>query len=511
MLRLENMPLRRKITLGMVLVAGLALVLSSLSYLAFQARLFRQTKVRRVMTLAQVVGDNSRAALAFNDQAAATQILQSLSANPDLQRACLFDASGAIFAAYPAGATTFPKMSAEDSAAFHGGTLEVFHGIHQREDRLGSIYLQIGSSDLDTAFRWHLIFTLALLGALVLLSLAVSFRVQKVITAPLLDLSAVAKRVSDRKDYGARAEVRSKDEIGTLVQSFNGMLDQIEARDAELRIYREHLEEQVEARTEELHTTNQELLVAKQKAEDVSRAKSAFLANMSHELRTPLNAIILYTDLMKEQAEEEGRKQDATDLDRVSGSADHLLRLINDVLDLSKVEAGKMTLASDPVQVEAVVDEVVQGLHPQAAKQGDTLEAEIPAGLPPFLGDATKLRQILYNLLSNACKFTEQGRVKVVVESFQKEAAPWLRFLVSDTGIGMSGEHLARIFQDFTQAEESTSRRYGGTGLGLSLSRRLAELMNGSVSVASEPGKGSTFTLEIPAPPLSSSLTEDPL
>ncbi|HZU53816.1 MAG TPA: ATP-binding protein [Holophagaceae bacterium] len=500
MLRFDDMPLRRKITLGMVLVAGLALVLSSLGYMAFQARLLRQTKARRAMTLARVVGDNSRAALAFNDTAAASQILQSLSANPDLERACLFDASGAVFATYPAGAASFPPLESGDKAEFRAGGLVIFHGIQHRDERLGTLFLQVGSADLVAASRLNLLFTLALLGALVLLAIALSFRVQRVITAPLLDLAGVAKRVSEKKDYSARARRRGRDEIGALVDAFNGMLEQIEGRDAQLGEYRDHLEEQVARRTDELFTANKELMVAKQRAEEVSRAKSAFLANMSHELRTPLNAIILYTDLMKEQAGDEGRSQDVADLDRVSGSADHLLRLINDVLDLSKVEAGKMSAASEPVQAGAVVEEVVHALRPMAAKQDDTLEAAYPPDLPPFLGDATKLRQILFNLLSNACKFTEGGQVRMEVLPFQRAGAPWLRFIVRDTGIGMSGEHLGRIFHDFTQAEESTSRRYGGTGLGLSLSRRLSQLLGGSIAVESASGKGSTFTLELPAP-----------
>ena len=502
MLRFDDMPLRRKITLGMVLVAGLALVLSSLAYMAFQARLFRQTKARRALTMAKIVGDNSRAALAFNDAAAASQILQSLGADPYLERAGLFDASGSIIATYPAGAASFPPLEPGDLAEFRSGKLVIFHAIQQRDERLGTLFLQVGSADLDSAFRLNLIFTLALLGALVVLAIALSFRVQRVITAPLLDLARVAKKVSSEKDYSARAKRRGRDEIGALVDAFNGMLEQIQVRDAQLGEYRDHLEEQVASRTEQLFNANQQLFLAKRKAEETSRAKSAFLANMSHELRTPLNAIILYTDLLKEQALETGRTTDAADLDRVSGSADHLLRLINDVLDLSKVEAGKMSLASEPVDLAVVVEEVVQTLRPMAAKQSDVLEAAYPPDHPPFLGDATKLRQILYNLLSNACKFTEGGTVRLEAVPFQRDGAPWLRFTVRDTGIGMSAEQLGRIFQDFTQAEETTSRRYGGTGLGLSLSRRLCQLMGGSIEVASEPGQGSAFTLELPAPGL---------
>jgi signal transduction histidine kinase len=499
--RFVAMPLRRQITFGMALVAGLALLLSSLAYMAFQARAFRQAKARQAFTLAQVAGDNSRAALAFNDASAAAKILESLSADPDMQRACLYDANGAIFATFPAEATGFPPMSGGDRAEYLRGRLEVFHPIRQRDETLGAIFAQVGTADLQRAFRWHLLFTLALLVVLALLALAVSFRVQRVITAPLLDLAKVAREVSLEKDYSVRAVPRGRDEIGALMEAFNGMLGQIQARDAQLGDYRDHLEDQVSRRTEELFTANQELVVAKQRAEEVSRAKSAFLANMSHELRTPLNAIMLYTDLLKEQAAEAGRAQDVADLDRILGSADHLLRLINDVLDLSKVEAGRMTVASEPVDLRAAVEEAVQTLRPLAAKQGDSLEADYPAGHPPFLGDLTKLKQILYNLLSNACKFTQNGAVKLQVAPFEKAGAPWLRFTVADTGIGMSAEQLGRLFQDFTQAEESTSRRYGGTGLGLSLSRKLSQLMGGTLEASSREGEGSTFTLELPAPP----------
>ena len=500
MARLQGMPLRRKITLGMVLVAGLALGLSSVAYILFQARLLRRTKATRAFTLAQVAGDNSRAALAFNDAASGERILESLSADPDLQRACLYDASGAIFATYPAGATGFPAMAGGDRAEFHAGRLEVFHPIRQRDEQLGAIFAQEGTGDLQTAFRLHLIFTAGLFGALVLLALALSTRIQRVITTPVLDLAGLARKVSREKDYAARAERRSRDEIGELVEAFNGMLGQIQARDAQLGEYRDHLEEQVASRTEELFAANQELTVAKQKAEEVSRAKSAFLANMSHELRTPLNAIMLYADLLKEQAAEDGRKAEMADLDRILGSADHLLRLINDVLDLSKVEAGRMTVASETLDLAALVEETVQTLGPMAMKRGDELKAAYPHGHPPFLGDGTKLRQILYNLLSNACKFTEMGHVDLEVLPFERDGAPWLRFSVRDTGIGMNPEQMGRLFQDFTQAEESTSRRYGGTGLGLSLSRKLCQLMGGNLDVASEPGKGSCFTLELPAP-----------
>ena len=503
MWRIDDMPLSRRITLGMVLVAGLALILSSIAYTAFQSKLFKETKTQRAFTMARVVGDNSRAALAFNDTGAASGILQSLSADPDFQRACLYDANGAVFATYPIGLKDCPAMEPGDLEAFQGSQLRVFHTIIQGDEKLGGIFLQVGSEDMKAAFRWHLAFTLSLLVALVLLAIALSFRVQRVITAPLLELAYLARRVSQEKDYSVRAERNYRDEIGLLVDAFNGMLEQIQTRDTELAGHREHLEELVTLRTGELSAANEALEVAKQRAEAVSRTKSAFLANMSHELRTPLNAIMLYTDLLKEQAAGAGRTGDVQDLDRISGSADHLLRLINDVLDLSKIEAGKMTLMTEAIQLDVMAEEIAQTIRPLAEKQGNRLEASWSEGTAPFLGDATKLRQILFNLLSNACKFTERGEVSLRVTPFLRADAAWLRYTVRDTGIGMTPDQLERIFQDFTQAEDSTSKRYGGTGLGLSLSRRLCQLMGGYLRVESTPGVGSTFTLELPAPPLS--------
>jgi signal transduction histidine kinase len=496
----EDYPLRLKLTLGMTFVACVALALSALAALGYGAYAFRQAKARQLGTLADVVGRNSQAALAFNDPASATQILEALRAIPGLDQACVFDASGRPFADFPVG-TIFPAPPDGDSTSFEGGHVTVFRQVRKGDDLLGTVYLREDLSDLRVAMRWNLFFNLILLVALALLVLWISARVQRFVTAPLLDLGQLARCVSEDQDYGVRARVGSQDEIGALASSFNGMLAEIQKRDLELAGYRGRLEEQVARRTEDLLRTNQQLLLAKQKAEEVSRAKSAFLANMSHELRTPLNAILLYSQLLQEDAKEQARESEVTDLQRIQGSASHLLSLINDILDLSKIEAGRMSLSLEPVDLRPLIEEIADTIRPLAQKNGNALEVRQPAPHPPFMADPTKLRQALFNLLSNACKFTEKGRVELAVSFFDAEGAPWLRLDVADTGIGMSEEQLERIFHEFTQAEETTARRYGGTGLGLALSRRLCELMGGRVSVVSAEGRGSTFTIEIPAPP----------
>ncbi len=500
--RFQDISIRRKLTFGMTLVAGVALLLAALASLTYEAHSFRVSKIRQLTAIAEVIGQNSRAALAFNDPASEAQILESLKGITGVERACVFDAGGRAFADYPtAPAAPAPAPPGGERFIFRKGSLEVFHEVRQEAGLLGTVYLRSDLKDLWRAMTWNLFFNLLILAGLVLLAYWVSHRFQGLITAPLLDLARLARGVSEAKDYSVRAAGRGKDEIGSLVDAVNDMLREIQARDDRLLDYHEHLEDQVASRTEELLQSNQELLVAKQRAEEVSRAKSAFLANMSHELRTPLNAILLYSELLQEDAKEQGRESDLTDLQRIHASGLHLLSLINDVLDLSKVEAGKMSLALEPLDLRNLVEECVQTIHPLAEKNGNALHAEFPERHPAFLGDATKLRQALFNLLANACKFTEKGRVDLRILPVQRGGAPWLRFEVQDSGIGMNPQQLERIFLEFTQAEEGTSKRFGGTGLGLTLSRRLCQLMGGDISVTSEPGKGSTFVLEIPAPP----------
>jgi PAS domain S-box-containing protein len=242
-----------------------------------------------------------------------------------------------------------------------------------------------------------------------------------------------------------------------------------------------------------------ELLRARQDAEAASRAKSQFLANMSHELRTPLNAILGYAELLQEETAERGVPEFGPDLERIGTAGRHLLRLINDVLDLSKIEAGKIELALASFPVRRVVDEVREIVEPLVARRANRLEVHCPADMATMHSDEMRLRQVLFNLLSNAAKFTERGTIALDVA---RETGPaddrWVVFAVRDTGLGMTPEQVARLFEAFVQADASIAAKYGGTGLGLAISRRLCRLMGGDIRVASEPGAGSTFTVRLP-------------
>ena len=248
-----------------------------------------------------------------------------------------------------------------------------------------------------------------------------------------------------------------------------------------------------------LQAAKEEADNARDAAEGANRAKSAFLANMSHELRTPLSAVIGYSEMLEEEAEETGETTMLGDLGKIKSNAKHLLSLINDVLDLSKVEANKMDLYVETFEVTAFVQGVASTVETLVAKKSNVLTLDLGSDLGAMETDATKLRQCLFNLVGNAAKFTENGRITL---RGWREAAPdgdWLSFAVADTGIGMTSDQLARLFQRFVQADESTTRKYGGTGLGLALSRAFARLLGGDIAVTSTPGQGTCFTIRVPA------------
>jgi signal transduction histidine kinase/CheY-like chemotaxis protein len=249
----------------------------------------------------------------------------------------------------------------------------------------------------------------------------------------------------------------------------------------------------------ELKQRQQELEEAIQQAETANHAKSAFLANMSHELRTPLNAIIGLTEMMVSNAARFGTDKALEPLRRVHRAGKHLLELINQVLDLSKIEAGKVELNPELINVPRLVDEVVGTARSLAEQNNNSLSVECPGDIDPLYVDALRLRQILLNLLSNSCKFTKNGKISVRVAPISANGREWFDFAVSDSGIGMSADQLDKLFEEFTQGDQSTARRYGGTGLGLAITRRLCRMMDGYVSVTSELGKGSTFVVRLPA------------
>jgi signal transduction histidine kinase len=263
---------------------------------------------------------------------------------------------------------------------------------------------------------------------------------------------------------------------------------------------REHeLMSLVEDRTRNLQVEKEKAEKAMSVAEEANKFKSQFLANMSHELRTPLNAIIGYSEMLQEEAGELGISDLNGDLQKIQAAGKHLLALINDILDLSKIEAGKMELFLENFGLSGLLDEVVTTVRPLMKKNNNTLVFEPNQNLGSMHADVTRVRQVLFNLLSNASKFTKDGQVTLAVDKCIDNGSEWITFRVSDTGIGMSSEELSRLFQAFSQADASTSRKYGGTGLGLVISLRFCQMMGGTITVESEPNSGTIFTVKIPS------------
>jgi signal transduction histidine kinase len=233
-------------------------------------------------------------------------------------------------------------------------------------------------------------------------------------------------------------------------------------------------------------------------AEAANHAKSAFLASMSHELRTPLNAIIGYSEMLQEEAADLGQEGFVSDLQKIRAAGKHLLALINDVLDLSKIEAGKMDLFLETFDVATMIQDVVTTMTPLAEKNANTLAVDCASELGTMRADLTKVRQVLFNLLSNACKFTRQGTIMLAVSREAGDGAAWITFRVSDTGIDITLEQMEKLFQAFSQAETSTTRQYGGTGLGLAITRHFCKMMGGDITVDSTVGTGAAFTVRLP-------------
>jgi signal transduction histidine kinase/FixJ family two-component response regulator len=504
-MKLQNLSIKRKLMLITMLTSSVALLLSSASFLIYDLISFRHLLTQDLETQAQIIGYNSAAAMAFKDEPVATATLAALKAKEDIVAAVLYTPDGKIFAQYVPGdkaapAVVPPKLY-RTGYRFEGGYFDVLHDVTLNGEHVGTLLLRSNMREWSRrAKRYALIFFIFVFAS-GLFALLLSSKLQRMISRPILQLEDTIRIVSANKNYEIRAENTYGDEIGRLMDGFNNMLAEIQQRDTALL----NANDQLHARTEELERevaqrqqAQEELLKAKHAAEEASRAKSAFLANMSHELRTPLNAIIGYSEMLEEETRESGNTEAIQDLQKIQTAGKHLLSLINDVLDLSKIEAGKMTLHLEIFDVPPMIRQIVTTLEPAATKNSNVINVRVAEGVDSMRADITKVRQILVNLVSNACKFTDSGTISVNVEPITAEGQDWIRFEVCDTGIGITPKQRKQLFQEFAQADTSISRKYGGTGLGLAISHRFAQMMNGHIDVESEPGKGSTFTVLLP-------------
>jgi signal transduction histidine kinase/DNA-binding response OmpR family regulator len=494
--------IKRKLILIAMSTTVVALILASIILVGYDRFETKNAMVQRVNVLANAIGANSVAALLFSDTKTAAITLSALNAEPHIVSACLYDKDGNQVARHTRKASTpveFPATPPPEGSTWGKDRLLVSHRIWLNGELVGSLFIHSDMGEISARSKHFLGVIAIVVMAVIIISWILASRLQRIISAPILRLASTAKQISLEKDYSFRAAKDTGGEIGIMIEGFNTMLQQIEARDEELHMHRDHLEDEVAARTTELVAVNEALTAAKEHAEKASRAKSEFLANMSHELRTPLNAIIGYSELLQEEMEELGQQKALPDLVKINSAGKHLLGLINDVLDLSKIEAGKTQLFIENFEVRSMLDDLMSTIQPAAAEKNNTLSVECSADLGFMDGDVVKIRQILFNLLSNACKFTKNGNIWLEVNRHKGSDGEEIVFWIRDTGIGMTANQLSRLFQSFTQADASTTRKYGGTGLGLAISQQFCNMMGGKISVESRPGEGSAFTFQLPA------------
>jgi signal transduction histidine kinase/DNA-binding response OmpR family regulator len=501
-------PIQRKLIYIIMMVSSAVLVLTCLAFTAHEIYAVRAAMAKENTILADVIAGNSTAPLSFNNARDAAEALENLRAEPDMVAARIYDQQGARFATYTrAGvdAHIIPDSASMIKSGFHDGVLYVVRPVRFGGETIGSVLLIHDLGELnDSLLRYAIITPMVLLLSLALAFLLAS-RLQRVISVPILALAQRARALQQNQEYFLGELPRGYQEIELLIESFDSMLAGIAQRDNELKDHTEHMEYEVSTRTSELRTAVEQLERSKDAAEAANRSKSEFLANMSHEIRTPMNGILGMTELTLDTDLAPAQREYLT---VVKSSAEGLLCIINDILDFSKIEAGKLSLDSRPFGLQSMISETMKAVSLRAHQKGLELAFEVEPDVPDdIVGDDGRLRQILFNLLGNAIKFTKNGEVILSIrKETQDERGALLQFSVRDTGVGIAPGKLSKIFAAFEQEDNSTTRQFGGTGLGLTISSRLVEMMGGRIWVESDPGKGSTFhfnaRLEISAAPV---------